>query len=504
MEEILNKIFNTFDVEDNKLNIKLFLKYLEEKGIYKNDPRLIEIKKKLSINPMKVFYDKNEFSELISENLWFIQKIIKDDFIIPHFSKFTDIIKEIYQETKKNMKGEKATYIPQLSKQNEENFGISICTIDGQQYNKGDTFINFCIQSCCKPINYCIALEDNGEDFVHQYVGREPSGVEFNALKLNNEGKPHNPLINSGAIMTCSMIALEKDSSERFDYIMKKWKKLSGNQSVGFDNSVCLSEKKHADRNKALAYFMNESNGFPNGTNLTDTLEFYFECCSITSNTNKLSIVAATLANGGVNPLTGERIFSDTTVRNCLSLMNSCGMYDYSGEFAFKIGLPAKSGVAGGIFLVIPNVMGICTFSPKLDKFGNSVRGIDFYNKLVNKFSFHNFDNLLNETKKEDPRSNLNKKDYIRDIIEICALGDLNSLKYYQLKNINFDNSDYDGRTPLHLASSNGHLNIVKYLIEHSLLKNINPKDRWGNTPLDDAKRENFGEIIDYLGKFSS
>jgi glutaminase len=153
----LNKIFNTFDLEDNKLNIHVFLKYLEKKGIYKNDPRLIEIKNKLSIHPMKIFYDKNEFSELISENLWFIQKIIKDNFIIPHFSKFTETINAIYLETKKNTEGEKATYIPQLSKQNEENFGISICTIDGQQFNKGDTFINFCIQSCCKPINYCIA-----------------------------------------------------------------------------------------------------------------------------------------------------------------------------------------------------------------------------------------------------------------------------------------------------------------------------------------------------------
>ena len=171
MEEILNKIFNTFDLEDDKLNIKVFLKYLEKKGIYKNDPRLIEIKNKLSAHPMKIFYDKNEFCKLISENLWFIQKIIKDDFIIPHFSKFTSSINEIYLETEKNMDGEKATYIPQLSKQNEENFGISICTIDGQQYNKGDAFINFCIQSCCKPINYCIALEDNGEKFVHQYVG---------------------------------------------------------------------------------------------------------------------------------------------------------------------------------------------------------------------------------------------------------------------------------------------------------------------------------------------
>ena len=494
-----NKIFDTFELTDGKINIIEFQKYLYEKGIYKTNPHLTEFKNKISKNKMKVFYTEEEFNELIKDNSFFINKIMRDEFVIPHFETFSSFIKNIYNETALNTTGEKATYIPQLSKQNENHFGVSICTTDGQQYNIGDTNIKFCIQSCCKPINYCIALEDNGEDFVHSYVGREPSGEQFNALKLNTEGKPHNPLINSGAIMTCSMIGRDKDASERFDYIMAKWNSLSGNQSVGFDNSVCLSEKKHADRNKALAYFMNESNGFPKSTNLDDTLNFYFECCSITSNSEKLSIVASTLANGGINPLTGERIFSDTTVRNCLSLMNSCGMYNYSGEFAFKIGLPAKSGVAGGVFLVIPNVMGICTFSPKLDKFGNSVRGIEFFTRLVDKFSFHNFDNLMNSVKKEDPRSKLHYKEDVRDVIEVCALGDLNSLKYYQLKNIDFNKADYDGRTPLHLACSNGHLNIVKHLIEHCSLIEINSKDRWGNSPLDDAEREGHKEIVDYI-----
>jgi glutaminase len=494
-----SRVFDVFDLTDEKINIIEFQKYLYEKGIYKTNPRLKEFKDKISANKMKVFYTEDEFKEVIKDNSFFIDKIMRDDFVIPHFDNFTKSIKEIYSEVHNNVSGEKATYIPQLSKQDENNFGVSICTIDGQQFNIGDTQTNFCIQSCCKPINYCIALEDNGEDFVHKYVGREPSGEQFNALKLNTDGKPHNPLINSGAIMTCSMIGREKDASERFDYVIDKWSSLSGNQTVGFDNSVCLSEKKHADRNKALAYFMNESNGFPDGTSLDDVLNFYFECCSITSNSNKMSIVASTLANGGINPMTGERIFSDTTVRDCLSLMNSCGMYNYSGEFAFKIGLPAKSGVAGGIFLVIPNVMGICTFSPKLDKFGNSVRGIDFFTRLVDKFAFHNFDNLVNTIKKEDPRMNIQQKVDIRDVIEICALGDLNSLKYYQLKEIDFGEGDYDGRTPLHLACSNGHVNIVKHLIEHCSLQNIHKKDRWGNTPLDDAKREEHKDIIDYI-----
>ena len=157
MEEILNKIFNTFDLEDDKLNIKVFLKYLDKKVFIKMI-RLFEKKNKL-IKIHENFFDKNEFSELISENLWFIQKIIKDDFIIPHFSKFTDTINKIYFfKLKKIRMVKKLSYIPQLSKQNEDNFNISICTIDGQQYNKGDAFINFCIQSCCKPINYCIAF----------------------------------------------------------------------------------------------------------------------------------------------------------------------------------------------------------------------------------------------------------------------------------------------------------------------------------------------------------
>ena len=499
IDNVYDKIFHFLDLEDGKINIIKLINFLASKGIYKNDPRLSKTKKKLDEDKQKIFYTKEEFRDLTDDNIMFIFKVMKNNFIIPDFKKFTGTIKTLYEECKTNTKGEKATYIPQLEKQDENWFGVSICTINGQQYNVGDTRVDFCIQSCCKPINYCMGLEEHGVDFVHEYVGREPSGEEFNALKLNKNHKPHNPLINSGAIMMCSMIGKDKDSSERFDNTINTWQRLCGNQKVGFNNSVCLSEKSHADRNRALAYFMNENKGFPEGTNLLDILDFYFECCSMTITSSKLSIVAATLANGGVNPLTGERIFSGTAVRNCLSLMNSCGMYDYSGEFAFTIGLPAKSGVAGGIFLVIPNVMGICTFSPKLDKYGNSVRGIEFFKKMVNKYSFHNFDSLIHSSKKEDPRISYDNKIHTRDIIEICSIGDLSALKYIQFNDIDFDKGDYDGRTPLHLACSNGHIDIVKYLIEHCKIKNKEPKDRWGNTPIDDAKREGHQNIISFL-----
>ena len=175
---------------------------------------------------------------------------------------------------------------------------------------------------------------------------------------------------------------------------MNKWTDLSGGlYKVGFSNPVYLSEKNTADRNFALAYFMKEINetkkvGFPENTNINETLELYFQSCSIEVNTEILSIVASTLANGGINPFTGKRIFSTKTVQNMLSMMLMCGMYDYSGEFAFKIGIPIKSGVAGAIMIVVPNVMGIVTWSPRLDSIGNSARGMNFVKSLVNYFHF--------------------------------------------------------------------------------------------------------------------
>ena len=149
---------------------------------------------------------------------------------------------------------------------------------------------------------------------------------------------------------------------------------------------------------------MQENSVFPKGSKLQDTLDLYFQLCSVEVTTESGSVIAATLANGGVCPLTGERVLTVDAVRNTLSLMHSCGMYDYSGQFAFKVGLPAKSGVSGCVLIVVPNVMGICTWSPPLDDLGNSVRGIQFCQEFVRLFNFHNYDNLSHTVQKCDPR----------------------------------------------------------------------------------------------------
>ena len=166
----------------------------------------------------------------------------------------------------------------------------------------------------------------------------------------------------------------------------------SPTEKPSFANSMYLSESETAVRNKCLGFMMEEAGAFMPGTNLLQTLEIYFMNCSIELDCNMMAAVASTLANGGVNPVTGKRVFEQKVVRNTLSLMASCGMYDFSGQFAFSMGFPAKSGVGGAILIVIPGLMGICTYSPRLDELGNSVRGVEFCHALAKKFTFHVFD----------------------------------------------------------------------------------------------------------------
>lgn len=464
---------------------------LQAVGIKVNDPRLKLDLQELDHTPqIKLDYEK--FKQIVKHSQGgLVKDAIQGNLVIPDFAAFCKELTSIYELTNQNKEGNVATYIPQLGRVDPDKYGISICTVSGQQFSIGDSNEDFCIQSICKPVNYCMVLEEHGEEIVHQHVGREPSGIGFNGLVLNESNLPHNPMINSGAIMSCSLIKPDLEMADRFEHVLNFWNKLTGDKNaVGFNNSVYLSEKETADRNFALGYYMKEKGAFPKNTNLLNTLEFYFQCCSIQTNTHSMAVAAATLANSGICPLTGERVMSNDTVKNCLSLMNSCGMYDFSGEFAFTIGLPAKSGVAGGLMLVIPNLMGIAIWSPRLDKSGNTVKGIEFCKELVKRYNFHIYDSLnLNNPDKKDPRLKRNQTK-IDEVISLCwaaSEGDLLEVQHLHARGVDINMPDYDGRTALHLAASEGHAHIIAYLIEKGVA--LNPRDRWGNTPLEDACR---------------
>ncbi len=473
---------------------------LAAQGFPADDPRLAESVERLrGIDPAKPL-SLEAFAAAVQPNLMVIEKALTGRAVLPEFAEFGRDVGRIFDETRGNGDGRVASYIPQLAQVDPDLFGVSLCTIDGQRLALGDATHHFSVQSCCKPTNYCLALEEHGAEAVHRHVGCEPSGRSFNELALNDKGLPHNPMINSGAIMSSSMIRAGLSGAERFEYVVDAWRRMSGGDKPGFNNSVYLSERQTADRNFALGYSMRESGAFPEGTDLLDALEFYFQCCSLDVTAELMAISAATLANGGVCPTTGERVFQPDTVQKCLSMMYSCGMYDLSGEWAFTVGLPAKSGVSGAVVVVVPNVLGLCVWSPRLDPLGNSVRGVAFCRELVRTFNFHNYDNLVGgmHAKKDPRRSAVAARS--DDVVTFCwaaSEGDVTAIRRMVARGVPPDGADYDGRTAIHLAAAEGHLPVVRFLADIGAA--LTPVDRWGGTPYDDATRAGHTEIAEYL-----
>lgn len=426
-----------------------------------------------------------------NENNSFIEKYNNGLLEVTNFLQLKEIIYQVYNDTKKENNGEVADYIPQLKNVDDSLFGVILVTVDGQVIEMGDTKSKFCVQSCSKPINYGIALDTIGKELVHNFVGKEPSGRNFNELCLNQEGLPHNPLINSGAIMTTSLLFPELSQSERFEKVFSYWKDLVCNCYLSFNNSTYLSEKDSADRNYCLGYMMQEQGSFMganreksqkinrtwSNNDLKENLELYFQFCSIECDLLGIGLLASTLANSGIHPWNYKKIFKNDTVKNILSIMSSCGMYDYSGEWNYEIGIPAKSGVSGLIYTVIPGVCGIATYSPKLDKIGNSYRGINFFKNLIKQIDIHNYNSNLLSIRRVDNNS---KKILGYLLLEGCSKNNLDLVKEVLAKGCDIDFADYDKRTGLHLACEENHMEIVNYLLEN----NANPdiEDRWGNS----------------------
>lgn len=296
--EFATRFFDQSCADENGLaSGKTITSFLKDFGLLLDDPRFQKLFQSLQDvdNAFKPSISLNEFLGIMrdSEQSLFLENAFRQNLVVPDFKTFASKVQYLFEQVKSEIshtQGNLALYIPQLAKVDPKLFGLSFCSIDGQRFHFGDAKTRFCIQSCIKPITYGMALEEHGEEFVHRHIGREPSGVAFNSLCLNPENLPHNPLINSGAIMSCALIGEGKSmsSSDKFSAVLDKCQKLSGGFDWGFSNSIYLSEKETADSNVCLAYMMRGRGSLPPNTNIQNTLEYYFQCCSLQTDCSSL------------------------------------------------------------------------------------------------------------------------------------------------------------------------------------------------------------------------
>lgn len=286
------------------------------------------------------------------------------------------IIKEIIEANKiKTTFGNVANYIPGLDGANKEDLGIFIIDTKGNSFMGGDANKKFTIQSISKPITLMLALLDHGADYVLSKVGAEPTGDAFNSiirLETASMQKPHNPMINAGAIAVSSMIK-GKNKEDKFKRVLDFFKLITENDTLDYNKDIYEGEKRTGHKNRAMAYFMKDQGIIE--SSVKETLSVYFKQCSIEVTAKDLAMVGLFLARNG-KLSNGEQVISEYEAKIVKSIMMTCGMYDGSGDFALNVGIPSKSGVGGGIMSVVPNTMGIGIFGPSLDKKGNSIGGI--------------------------------------------------------------------------------------------------------------------------------
>lgn len=302
-------------------------------------------------------------------------------------SPIPDYLDEMLDGVRSDDSGERAAYIPELANADPDRLGVAVTTLDGETYCSGDTATEFSIQSISKPFVYALALTDRGMDGVLARVGVEPSGEPFNEISLDGEGRPFNPMINAGAIATHSLVGPEgATDGERLERVIDGLSAFAGRR-LSVDDQVCSSEFGHAHRNLAIAHMLRGNDVLedePHGV-----VDGYTRQCSLSVTARDLSVMAATLANDGVNPVTGDRVVPGDVVRQVLSVMLTCGMYDAAGDWVTQVGIPAKSGVAGGLIGALPGQLGMATLSPRLDSHGNSVRGLSLFNRFSSDTGLH-------------------------------------------------------------------------------------------------------------------
>ncbi|MBV9819019.1 MAG: glutaminase A [Solirubrobacterales bacterium] len=280
-------------------------------------------------------------------------------------------------------------YPPEEAGAERDTFAVCVATVRGQLIGVGDQDVPFPLQSISKVFAYALALTDHRREDVLARVGVEPSGDPFNSIEFDDRHRrPYNPMVNAGALVTTDLVR-GASPERKMERILELVRAYAGDDTVDVDEQTLARELRGADLNRATAYLMRSAGMLD--ADVEELLALYLRQCSIRVTCAQLAVMAATLANGCVNPQTGVRTLPQRRVRDLLSVMYTCGMYDAAGEWAYDIGVPAKSGVSGGILAVVPGKLGIAVYSPGLDAEGNSVRGVSVCREISERLGLHVF-----------------------------------------------------------------------------------------------------------------
>jgi glutaminase len=299
------------------------------------------------------------------------------------------VVERLHAELAGESAGEVATYIPELSKANPDHFGIAVVTTGGDTVMAGDSEVEFTMQSVSKAFTYCLLLDEAGRESVASIVGVQPSSEPFSAIELDpRTNRPFNPMLNAGAIAISARLR-EILGAGAFDHVLRVLGRAAG-RDLRLDERVFQSELETGHRNRAIGHLLRNAGVF--GIDVDAALDVYFRQCSVLVTARDLAMMGATLANIGTHPTTGAEVFGVAAVRDTLSVMFTCGMYDGAGDWACRVGLPAKSGVGGGVLAVVNRQLGIGTFSPRVDAVGNSIRGLRACVVLAEELGLHAFD----------------------------------------------------------------------------------------------------------------
>jgi glutaminase len=512
-------IFQKLDTEGSGyVSKEKLLSILQQSGYSESSEILTKMRACFSQHPELDRMDFYQLQEVLSfASSVQIKKALAGQLRIQGFPEFCSQLQEIFQAVGTLTGGTVEEKIPQLASANPSDFSVAVCTVDAQQASFGDSGKLICALSLMHVATYLTCVDDCGEASVHKCVGKEPAGKGWeNMSSLGSDGRPYNPLLPAGGLVTCAMLRPESSYANRYKFIVDKWCAACGIEFTAFNNCLFLSRRERAFYVRALAHMMKEAEVFPSSYVVDEEVEFFLQVGCLESSLNELSVFAATIANGGICPLSGKRVFSTAAVRSVLSLLVSCGMYDYSGEWAYRIGIPGKANSAGVILMVVPGICGLAVYSPCLDEeSGISYRGKLFAERFVDRFPFHPFDCIVegescfadlgaNGTLKKDPTnhklvSNLSQQ---VNIFYAAAEGDTYHVQHIlAMGQADVNAVDRFGRTALHLAAAEGHADVISILLAHGATEVM---DVFGHTPTDDAEKAGHAlaaEILASKGK---